>query len=181
MSEDFAAAYDAHVWEVYGFLAYRVSNREDADDLTQQTFEKALRAWSRFDPQRSPVNVWLISIARNVLIDHYRTDRSARQEPIDRHSDSALGIEHQEDLGIAADLAHALETLSTRGREVIALRFGADLSGRQIAEMTGLSLVNVQQILSRSLRKLRVSLSEPAPAPDKMDDRPRKRAKDKER
>lgn len=165
MSEDFAAAYEAHVWDVYGFFAYRLGHRAEAEDLTQQTFEKALRAWARFDPQRAPLGAWLMAIARNLLIDHYRTDRSDRQEPIDRQPDSELGAEPLEhDLGIAPDLAIALATLPARDREVIALRFGADLSGRQIAELTGLSLSNVQQILSRSLRKLR-ALLEPANGP----------------
>jgi RNA polymerase sigma factor (sigma-70 family) len=53
---------------------------------------------------------------------------------------------------------YALSKLSPRDREVIALRFGGDLNGPEIAEMTGLSLANVQQILSRSLRKLRDAL-----------------------
>ena len=44
MSEDFAAAYDEQIWNVYGFFAYRVSCRADAEDLTQRTFERALRA-----------------------------------------------------------------------------------------------------------------------------------------
>ena len=50
---DFARVYDDHVWRVYGFLAYRVRDRAVAEDLTQSTFERALRAWSRFDPRRA--------------------------------------------------------------------------------------------------------------------------------
>jgi DNA-directed RNA polymerase specialized sigma24 family protein len=53
MSGDFADVYDKQVWHVYGFFAYRVRGKRNAEDLTQQTFERALRAWSRFDPKRS--------------------------------------------------------------------------------------------------------------------------------
>ena len=74
---EFADAYDDHVWDVYGFLGYRLNSREEAEDLTQATFERALRAWSRFDPGRASVKTWLLAIARNVLIDHYRSDRSS--------------------------------------------------------------------------------------------------------
>src|SRR2546421_13052425 len=80
---DFGRVYEEHVWRVYGFLSYRVRNRELAEDLTQITFERALRAWSRFDPRRASESTWLLAIARNLLIDHHRRDRSHRQQPID--------------------------------------------------------------------------------------------------
>ena len=74
-----------HVWRVYGFLAYRLGDRDTAEDLTQATFERALRAWSRFDPRRASESTWLLAIARNLLIDHYRRDRSNLTEPIEDH------------------------------------------------------------------------------------------------
>jgi RNA polymerase sigma factor (sigma-70 family) len=159
---DFSEAYDEHVWHVYGFFAYRVRRREDAEDLTQRTFERALRAWARYDPSRAAVQTWLLTIARNLLIDHYRADRSAETE--------AFGEEHhpvsdEPDIGLAADLHDALAALADRDREILALRFGADLSGPQIAELTGLSLANVQQILSRSLRRLRTLIDQAASGP----------------
>ena len=67
------------------------------------------------------------------------------------------------DLGLAPDLERALATLSAREREIIALRFGGELTGPEIAETTGLSLANVQQILSRSLRRMRAVLDEKQP------------------
>lgn len=159
MSGGFADVYDEQIWNVYGFFAYRVRCRSDAEDLTQRTFEKALRAWERFDPERAPVGTWLLAIARNLLVDHYRADPAARQQPLDDVEEERLGSEVPEaDLGIEPDLAAALGTLSPRDREIVALRFGGDLTGPEIAELTGLSLANVQQILSRSLRRLRDEL-----------------------
>jgi RNA polymerase sigma factor (sigma-70 family) len=156
---DFASVYDDEVWSVYGFFAYRLRSVTDAEDLTQRTFERALRAWGRFDPERAPVRVWLLTIARNLLIDHYRADVWGRQQTIEEVPEGQLGSELAEpDLGIDADLAEALAQLVPRDREVLALRFGGDLSGPEIAAMTGLTLANVQQILSRSLRRLRSSL-----------------------
>jgi RNA polymerase sigma factor (sigma-70 family) len=162
MRPDFAETYDEHVWRVYGFLAYRVPSRADAEDLTQQTFERALRAWGRFDPQRAPVGAWLLSIAHNLLIDHYRADRSRELESIGPEGPEleALGgaQEPGHDVGLEPELAAALAQLGSRERELIALRFGGDLTGPEIADLTGLTLANVQQILSRSLRKLRAAL-----------------------
>jgi RNA polymerase sigma factor (sigma-70 family) len=164
----FARAYDEHVWHVYGYFAYRLDSRDDAEDLTQLTFERALRAWDRFDARRASLATWLLAIARNLLVDHYRRDRSRRNEPIghDEASEAALGSEgpDEDGLGISPELAAGLEQLGQREREVIALRFGGDLTGPEIAQLTGLSLSNVQQILSRSLRRLRAELEKAQPA-----------------
>jgi len=141
------------VWIVYGFLAYRTHDQATAEDLTQATFENALRAWSRFDPRKGSERTWLLAIARNLLIDHHRRDRSSRAEI---EEDMLPAVAGPEDRPMAShEIADALGRLSDRDREVIALRFGGDLTGPEIAELLGLTLANVQQILSRSLRKLR--------------------------
>jgi RNA polymerase sigma-70 factor (ECF subfamily) len=161
----FLATYDDHVWDVYGYFGYRTGSREIAEDLTQTTFEKALRAWGRFDPERASPRTWLLSIAHNVLVDHYRAEASNRREALTE--DVAHEAGYVEDagaplsLGLSPDLAAALEELGERDRQLIALRFGGDLSGPEIAELTGLSLANVQQILSRSLRRMRARLGQP--------------------
>lgn len=159
-TESFATVYDEYIWDVYGFFGYRLGSREDAEDLTQLTFERALRAWDRFDPDRAEARTWLLAIARNLLIDHYRrAERSAISR--DRGHDGDLTVASypgEFDLGISPELEEALGTLSQRDREIIALRFGADLTGPEIAKLTGLTLTNVQQILSRSLRRLRAKL-----------------------
>jgi RNA polymerase sigma factor (sigma-70 family) len=157
---DFARVYDEHVWRVYGFVAYRVRNRDVAEDLTQATFERALRAWSRFDPQRASEGTWLLAIAKNLLIDHHRRDRSDRFEVIDERVLPAVPGPEQLAAG-SAELVEALGQLGDRDREVLALRFGGDLTGPEIAQMMQLSLANVQQIISRSLRKLRGLLEAP--------------------
>jgi RNA polymerase sigma-70 factor (ECF subfamily) len=155
----FARVYEEQIWAVYGFLAYRVSDHATVEDLTQTTFERALRAWSRFDPRRASERTWLLTIARNVLIDHARADRQIPVASIDELVGSTVpGAEAR--TTVSHELVMALEDLSPRDREVIALRFGGDLTGREIAQMLDLSLANVQQILSRSLRKLRDSLDQ---------------------
>ena len=97
-----------------------------------------------------------MAIARNLLIDHYRSHASLPQHSLDAVDEDQMGSElPAPDLGIDPELAGALGELSARDREIVALRFGADLTGPEIAEMTDLSLANVQQILSRSLRRMR--------------------------
>ena len=160
---DFVHVYDDHVWRVYGFIAYRLRDRDVAEDLTQVTFERALRAWSRFDPRRSSEGTWLLAIARNLLIDEQRRNRSSLFEPLDERVFYAVEGPEERLTG-SPELMDALGRLGAREREVLALRFGGDLSGPEIAGVTDLSLANVQQILSRSLRKLRTLLERAQPA-----------------
>jgi RNA polymerase sigma-70 factor, ECF subfamily len=163
--EEFTRIYDDEVWQVYGFFGYRVRSRELAEDLTQTTFERALKAWSRFDPARASARTWLLSIARNLLIDHFRREGATHTERLleGEAGDAQVGGEVAEPrIGVSPELETALSTLGDRERELIALRYGGDLTGPEIAEITGLTLANVQQILSRSLRSLRAEIEDQA-------------------
>ena len=161
VQSDFARVYSEHVSLIYAFLAYRVGNGSVAEDLTEATFERALRAWSRFDPRRGSERTWLLAIARNLLIDNYRRDRTGRTEPISEDTTPTVpGPEAR--IAETGGLTDALATLSHRDQEILALRFDADLDGPEIAERLGLTLANVHQISSRSLRKLRGLLEDPS-------------------
>ena len=151
--------YEEQVWRVYGFLAYRLGgDRETTEDLTQLTFERALRAWPRYDPQRAAVSTWLLAIAHNALVDHYRRGTEAFEQIDERALPRVMGPEDR--FTGSPELMHALSTLGTREREILALRYGGDLSGAEVADLMGLSLANVQQISSRALRRLRELLGE---------------------
>jgi RNA polymerase sigma-70 factor (ECF subfamily) len=152
-----ARVYDEHVWRVYGFLAYRLADRQTVEDLTQATFERALRAWGRFDPRRASAQTWLLAIATNLLIDYRRRERSVLVETIDDRWLAPVAGPEERALG-SPELLDALGELTDREREVLALRFGGDLSANEIAQVLGLTLANVHQITSRALRKLRTLL-----------------------
>ena len=159
---EFLQAYDDHVWDVYGYLAYRVRSRTEAEDLTQLTFERAFKAWDGYDERRASPKTWLLAIARNALIDHRRRDRTGSQVSLTwgdvREAELPVESGPEEDLGLSPELVAAMSRLSRRDRSVLALRFGGDLRTPEIAEVLGLSVANVQQILSRALRKLRREL-----------------------
>ena len=74
---EFTRAYEESVSAVYGYLAYRVGSAEEVEDLTEETFERALKAWSRFDPRKGEPRTWLLMIARNVYVDWRRRSASA--------------------------------------------------------------------------------------------------------
>ncbi len=130
------------MWRVYGFLAYRLSDRDAVEDLTQATFERALRGWSRFDPRRGSERAWLLTIAANLLVDYRRRDRSVLVEAIDDRWLAPAPGPDERVLG-SPELSDALAELTNREREVLALRFGGDLTAAEIAPILGLTLANV--------------------------------------
>lgn len=154
---DLEQAYADHLDDVYGFLRYRLARPQDAEDMSQAVFERAARARDRFDPARASPKTWLLTIARNLLIDHFRSTAGKVDVEL-----SALEGDHAHhdtlDLGLSPELSSALQTLRVRDREILALRYGADLPADDIAAITGVSSANVHQILSRSLRRLREQL-----------------------
>ena len=159
-AEAIGRLYDEYVWSVYGFFGYRVRSKAEAEDLTQATFENVVRSWHLFDRRRGREGTWLMAVARNILIDHYRRDRGSSQEPLTEgvaESERVATVDAPA-LGLSPELEAALARLTDNQREVIALRFGADLNGPDIAAVTGLTTANVHQILSRALRQLRDDL-----------------------
>jgi RNA polymerase sigma-70 factor (ECF subfamily) len=156
---DFTGVYNEHVGQVYGYFAYVLGSRQDAEDLTQQTFERALRSWDRYDQSRASLLTWLLAIARNLLVDHTRASRAAYTRSVEEVGlDSFASEPDRPSLGLDPEIERALTELGPRERELIALRFGGDMSGAEIAHLTRLNVSNVQQILSRSLRRMRASL-----------------------
>jgi RNA polymerase sigma-70 factor (ECF subfamily) len=149
--------YREHVSAVYAFFGYSVS-KETAEDLTASTFERVIRGWNDYDPERGQERTWVLAIARNLLTDHYRRQRHRDTISTDEHP-ILLDVLSSDDW-VESRLTHAelhewLGELGQREQEVLALRYGAELRATEIAELTGLSAANVHQIVSRSLRRLR--------------------------
>ena len=145
-----------HVEDVYGYLAFRVRSPEEAEDLTRETFERALKAWP-FDSRRAEPRTWLLGIARRAYIDSRGRGAAVPAGRPEGRSSSA-GPRPEERLGPDPELAAALRKLKRPERDAIALCFGAELSIADVAEVTGTSVADAQQILSRSLRRLRALL-----------------------
>lgn len=160
---DLAHVYELYVERVYAFFAYRVARADDADDLTAATFERIVRHVDRFDEAKGALATWVFTIAENVLIDHYRRQGRRDEQALPEADDgsiSQLVTVDQPSEGLAPALQQALEALSSRERHVIGLRFGGDLTGREIASLLGTTEANAHQMLSRALRRLRQQLGD---------------------
>ena len=153
---DWNALYADHLPRVYNYFRYRVGDGPEAEDLTAETFEKAWRGRMRYRRSRGAFSTWLFTIARNVAVDSFRRRRPT--VPFDTVHGRADGMPLDEVVQRHGDLARLgalLARLPTRERELVALKYGAGLTNRSIAGLTGLSESNVGTILHRVVRRLR--------------------------
>lgn len=154
---DFDRVYAEHAQAVFGFLAYRTGDHGLAEDLLADTFEAAFRASRRFDRRRGSERTWLTTIALNRLRDHARR-RAAEARAYERISAGATSDGIDMELAAVADrdmVMRALDALSAEERECIALRFGGDLTLKEIASVLDEPESTVEGRVYRGLRKLR--------------------------
>ncbi len=137
--------------KVYAYVAYRVGDGPDAEDITSAAIERALRYRDLFDPRRGDAAAWLIGIARRCISDHY----GERPVPVESVPDETAPGELAADTVMRLDLRDAVSRLGERDRELIALRYGADLTARQIGEVLELKTNAVEVALHRALQTLR--------------------------
>jgi RNA polymerase sigma-70 factor (ECF subfamily) len=158
--KDFERLYNAEAAGLFSFLAYRTGDRALAEDLLADAFERALRGRAKYNRKRGSEKTWLYAIALNLLRDHARR-AAAEARALERTGgpgggaadDPAFsGVEHRD------EVQRALATLAPEEREAIALRFGADLTVPEIAEVLGEPLTTVEGRVYRALRKLRGTL-----------------------
>jgi RNA polymerase sigma-70 factor (ECF subfamily) len=149
---------------VYAYAAYRLGDGPDAEDATSDAFERALRYRDSYDRDRGEPVAWLIGIARR-CVHEILAGRVSVAEPPD--SEDLVDIEEQTVTRL--DLARALSVLGDHDRELIALRYGADLSARRIAALFDARTNSIEVALHRALERLRRQFAReqanPPPAP----------------
>jgi RNA polymerase sigma-70 factor, ECF subfamily len=147
------------VRRVYAYVAYRLGDGPDAEDVTSETFERALRYRDSFDDRRGEPVTWLIGIARRCIADSYLRRELPTAEPPE---DTVEG--HEQRAVERLELAAAIGQLDERERELIALRYGSDLTARQIGELLDMRTNAVEVALHRALARLRQELTSEEPA-----------------
>jgi RNA polymerase sigma factor (sigma-70 family) len=138
---------------VYSYVAYRVGDGPDAEDITSETFERALRYKKSYDSSKGEPAAWLIGIARRCI-----EGRPVSHELSSEHLETADHRDLEDDALRRIALSGAVGRLEERDRELIALRYGADLTARQIAEVLGAKTNTVEVALHRALGRLRAHL-----------------------
>ena len=152
---DWDALYAGQAPRVYNYFRFRLAGA-DVEDLTSRTFERAWRSRARYRRDLAGFSTWLFKIAHNVALDHLQAQRS--HLPIDAAAEVATERTPERDAERDSDLAHLAHLtarLPDRERELIALKFGAELNNRMIARLIGMSESNVGTILHRTVQSLR--------------------------
>jgi len=142
---------------VYSYAAYRLGDGADAEDATGETFARAVRYRNSFDARTGSAQAWLLGIARRVVDDQL----SQRQQSAAGFEDGVASsfVEDLADLAVERlFLRAALARLSTADRELLAMRFGADLAVKDIAAIMGVRPNSVDVALHRALARLRESV-----------------------
>lgn len=155
-SAAFGLLFDTYYDKIFRFVYYKVFSKELAEDITSDVFYKALTRLPSFDADKGLFASWLYRIARNAVIDHYRTNHAT--ETIDDAFDIGVDERTPEILDAIADLnkvSEYLGTLNSKQREIITLRVWEEMSYREIAEIVGGSEDSVKMAFSRGIRELR--------------------------
>ena len=162
--ETFAQLYEEYMPKVFRYIQYKVNRIELAEDLTSVAFEKALTNLDKFSAEKASFSTWLFSIARNTVIDHFRSEAKRHSIPLDDAPDVPSKDPLPEDMAVKKEEIHMLQRclsiLSPEEKEIISLKFGMGLNNREIAKMCKLSESNVGTKLYRTIRKLRDSFQE---------------------
>lgn len=157
--EAFGEIYREHHDQVLRFAMRRLGNRPTAEDITSETFVRALRRIQTVSWQGRPVEAWLVTIARNLIADFYKSGRYRLEvlsgdicpdRPVEAPGPEQLAIESL----TASEIHAALLRLSPPQRQAVRLRFLHDLSTAETAAAMGSEPVRVKSVVYRALRRL---------------------------
>jgi len=155
----FAELYERHFDRVYAYIASRVHDRSETEDLTSEVFHRALANLHRFEWRGTPFAAWLYRMAHNAIVD--RGKRVALQSDPPDPVDPALPAEEEmEQAERRAQLFQSVNRLPADQRRVIVLRFAHQKSIRDIAGELGRSEGAVKQLQVRALENLRAHMEE---------------------
>jgi RNA polymerase sigma-70 factor (ECF subfamily) len=157
-TEAFGLLYDHYNGTVYRFLYYRVGSHALAEDLTSETFFRALRGMSSFKWQGRDFGAWLVTIARNLVADHFKAGRTRLEMATDDLSDHDTATPGPEDDVLASltneALVRALRQLADEQQECLVLRFLQGMSIAETAQVLDRSEGAVKQLQLRAVRNL---------------------------
>jgi RNA polymerase sigma-70 factor (ECF subfamily) len=153
---------DTQLGPVFAYIRYRVESAQAAEELTSAAFLRALERIHSFDRGRGDMRQWIFAIARHLVTDHLRARRRWMVVPLDwlgAHSSTAPTPEDAAaDVEIHGHLTQAMARLRRRERDLLGMKFGAGLTNREIAAVTGLREGNVAVLIQRALGRVKARL-----------------------
>lgn len=154
----FSALYNEHIRKIYDFIYFKTLNKETAEDLTSQVFLKVLKHISNFKSDN--FSAWLYTIARNTVIDYYRSDKNYK------NIEDCWDLANSGDLEAVADtellmdkVRAAMKKLSAADRELLTMRLWSDMTFKEIANSLQKKEPAIKMAFSRALQKLKGEIS----------------------
>jgi RNA polymerase sigma-70 factor, ECF subfamily len=163
-SESFGKLYDYYFPKVYNYVAAKIRDKAETEDLVGEIFMKIFENLPKYEWRGAPFGAWVFAIARNTLNTYFgKASKNAHSELDDAHfvADESQDVSPkkkaiQEELSL--QVQKILKQLPERELNVIQLKFFAQLSNREIVEVTGLSESHVAVIIFRTLKKIKPDL-----------------------
>lgn len=153
----FGRVYDAYFDRVFRYVFARIGHRAEAEDLAADVFVKALQAIGSYSPRGAPFSAWLFRIAHNLVVDHLRRRARRPTEELDERL-PLTGPPPDEQVAQILTMDHvrdAMKDITDAQQRVIALRFAADLSIAETAQIMGKSEGAIKALQHSAVQALR--------------------------
>ena len=163
LAESFDSIYDQYHKNVYNYIAYRINNQYDAEELANDVFVKAIRSQKSYN-QDFALEAWLIGIAKNVVTDYLRKTMRRQLVPLDSIMGLISANRQPEEVVVLneeiKELVSAMAMLRDKERQILSMKFATDLKHREIAQIIGISESHVKVTAHRALTKLKKYMKE---------------------
>ncbi len=152
----FAEIYDAYVNKIYRFVYYRTNHKETAEDITSVVFMKSMNKISSYSFEKGTFSSWLYKIARNSVIDYYRSKKDVDDIDDFWNLGEDSNLDSRVDANMKLDeIKEYLKKFSDEQREIIMMRIWDGLSYKEISEITGKNVGALKVTVSRILKKIK--------------------------
>lgn len=153
---NFGKIYDEYIRKIYDFVYFKTHHKETAEDIVSKVFIKALKNINSVDLQKASLKTWLYTVARNTVIDYYRTKKIDKD--IDDVWDLASKGDVLKDIDIKnkiQDIEKYLSSIKSEHRDIIIMRVWQGMSHKEISEVMGKSEASCKMMYGRVIKKLR--------------------------
>ena len=156
----FGELYEKYVDKIYSFVYYKTFHKEIAEDIVSQTFIQALEKIRTFNEKKGSFKSWLYRIARNLVIDYYRSKKTDIDidQIWDLHAENDTAREADTNIEIKK-LYEYLKILNRREREIIIMRLWDGLSYGEISRILGKSIAGCKMLFARTVVKIRADIA----------------------
>lgn len=168
-ADAFGMLYDNYLPKIYRFVLLKVSHREEAEDLTHHAFLKAWENIEKYKEEGFPFSSWLYKIARNAIIDHYRSIKHSKNDLYLEEVEERMGeLPEKEEMPIDERLdrrmevfriSSAIKKLKDVEQDIVIMRFVDDLPHEEVARVVGKSVSATKLIQHRAVKKIKDILS----------------------